>query len=125
MLLIVAAVVPSHQLTPLVLAGLLIVLRLGGRLWSTWLPVLAVVLTLTWLVIAAREFWIGQMDMVIGTIGDPAAVQAGVAARITGDPGRLAVLGTRFAITGGVVALALAGLWTLRRRGHAARRSPR
>ncbi|TCK26039.1 hypothetical protein [Pseudonocardia endophytica] len=118
-LLIVAAVVPSHQLTPLVLAGVLAVLRLGGRLWSTWLPVLIVVATLAWLVFAAREFWLGQLDMLIGTIGDPAAVQAGVSSRLTGDGGRFVVLGVRFALTGGVAVLAAAGLWVLRRRGTA------
>lgn len=119
MLLFAAAVVPSHQLTPLVLAGFLAVLRLGGRLWSTWLPVLVVLGTLAWIVLAAREFWIGQLDMVIGTIADPAAVQAGVSDRIVGDDGRLLVLGARFALTGGVAVLAGIGVWVLRRRGNA------
>jgi hypothetical protein len=116
--LLAMALAPTHQLTPYLLGGLLIVLVLWGRLWPRWLPVVVLALAVGWFVLAAREFWIGQLNVITGSLGDlNSSVSQGIGQRFVGNPGRQAILLTRMGITGAVAALAAGGFLVLRRSG--------
>lgn len=111
------AVVVSHQLTPFALGAQLFVLALGGRFWGRWLLVLLVVAELTWFVLGAREFWIGQLALATQDIGDVGgSLQSALLDRVRGDPGQVAVKLGRIGLTLGLWALALAGAWSRWRR---------
>lgn len=119
-LLIAAALAPSHQLTPFMLAGFLLVLVVFRRLWPMWLPVLAFLLAVAWFSLGAKEFWQGQLEMITGTLGDvSASVQHGFRERIIGDQGHRLILVLRVGITGLVAVMAAVGLWRSRERGWA------
>lgn len=116
--LLAMALAPTHQLTPYLLGGLLIVLVLWGRLWPRWLPVVVLALAVGWFVLAAREFWIGQLNVITGSLGDlSSSVDQGIGQRFVGNTGRQAILLARMAITGAVAVLAGCGVLVLRRRG--------
>ncbi|MEV6610048.1 hypothetical protein [Kutzneria sp. NPDC051319] len=116
--LLAMALAPTHQLTPYMLGGLLIVLVLWGRLWPRWLPVVVLALAVGWFVLAAREFWIGQLSVITGSIGDlNSSVSQGIGQRFVGNAGRQAILLTRIGIMGGAALLAAVGFLVLRRRG--------
>ncbi|WP_154676149.1 hypothetical protein [Amycolatopsis benzoatilytica] len=117
-LLFALALAPTHQLTPFLLAGLLLVMVLTGRLWPGWLPWLVLVPALVWFTLGAKDFWQGQLSMVIGDFGQvSSSVDQGITDRFTGDAGRTAILFLRVCLTGAVGALALGGWWVRRRRG--------
>ena len=118
MVLLAMALAPTHQLTPYLLGGLLIVLVLWGRLWPRWLPVVVLALAVGWFVLAAREFWIGQLNVITGSLGDlGSSVDQGIGQRFVGIAGRQAILFARVAATGAVAVLAGCGVLVLRRRG--------
>ncbi|QRP47869.1 hypothetical protein [Amycolatopsis sp. FDAARGOS 1241] len=112
------ALAPTHQLTPFVLAGLLLVMALTRRLWPSWLPWLVLIPALMWFSLGAKDFWQGQLHMVIGDVGQVSnSVDQGITGRFVGDAGRTAILLVRVALTGTVGALALGGWWARHRRG--------
>jgi hypothetical protein len=112
------AIAPSHQLTPFVLAGMLLILLLWGRLRSGWLPFLAFLAPLAWFVLGARSFWISQLDRITGAVGDlDSSVSKGIGQRVAGDAGHQVLVIARIGITFAVFALALWGILVLRRRG--------
>lgn len=116
--LLAMALAPTHQLTPYLLGGLLIVLVLWGRLWARWLPVVVLAIAVGWFVLAAREFWIGQLNVITGSLGDlGSSVDQGIGQRFVGNAGRQAILLARMGITGAVAVLAGCGTLVLRRRG--------
>jgi hypothetical protein len=119
----VAAMTVSHQLTPFALgfvAGALVLFRLC-RLRS--LPFLIAVMVLAWLSFAATDFWVGHLRDVTGGVGDVGGnVTSNVGQRITGSAEHLVVLRLRMAVTLGLWgAAAWAVLRPARRLG--ARRS--
>ncbi|WP_432845315.1 hypothetical protein ACQPXB_30505 [Amycolatopsis sp. CA-161197] len=112
------ALAPTHQLTPFVLAGLLLVMVLTRRLWSSWLPWLVLIPALVWFSLGAKDFWQGQLHMVVGDFGQVGnSVDQGITGRFTGDAERTAILFVRVGLTGVVGALALGGWWVRHRRG--------
>ncbi|HET6503277.1 MAG TPA: hypothetical protein VFG87_21215 [Amycolatopsis sp.] len=112
------ALAVSHQLTSLLLFGLLLVLALTRRLWSDWLPWLVLVPALVWFALGAKDFWWGQLHLVIGGLGKVgSSVDEGFTDRFVGDAGRTAILVVRVGLTIAVGTLAAAGWWTRRRRG--------
>jgi hypothetical protein len=116
--LIAFALAPTHQLTPYLFAGLLIVLVLWGRLWSRWLPAVVLLIAMGWFVLAAREFWIGQLSVITGSIGDlSSSVAQGIGQRFVGNTGRQLILFARVGITGVVALLVVGGLIVLWRKG--------
>jgi hypothetical protein len=117
-LAIMAALAPSHQLTPFVLGGLLGVMLLWGRLWPGWLPVLALVPPTIWFALNAKEFWYGHLGLITGGLGNvQSSLNEGIQSRFVGDSGRELILLSRMGITGFVGLLALAGFVVLWRRG--------
>lgn len=112
------ALAPSHQLTPFLLAGLLGVMVLTRRLRPGWLPWLVLVPALVWFSLGAKDFWQGQLHMVVGDVGQlGASVDQGITGRFVGDAGRTAILLVRVGLTGLIFTLAVAGWWTRRRQG--------
>lgn len=139
----VAAIAPTHQLTPYVLVAMLGVLLLFGRLRPAWLPVFAGVPVVAWFIFGAHGFWVSQLHLLTDSIGRlDSSIQQGISQRIsgttpaagsgaavsaTGDPADLvggavdaahqAIVTLRIGITGALVVLAVIGYVVLRRRG--------
>jgi hypothetical protein len=115
---IALALAPSHQLTPFVFGGLLLIMLLTRRLSAAWLPVLVVAPAAAWFAFGARDFWQGHLNQVFGGIGDVgSSVHQGLGARFVGDAGRTFLLDLRIGLTCVMGLLALAGWRVLRRRG--------
>jgi hypothetical protein len=111
------ALAPSHQLSPFMLAGLLFILFLCGRLWSRWLPFLVLLTAVVWFVLGARDFWIGQLHEITGSIGNlGSSVNQGFDQRLSANAGREAMLDVRIGITLTVGVLAAVGAFLLRRK---------
>jgi hypothetical protein len=112
------ALAPSHQLTPYVLGGLLLLMVFTGRLWPGWLPWLVLVPALVWFSLGAKDFWQGRLSMVIGDIGNiSSSLDQGISGRFVGDADRTTILLIRVGITGAIGILGLIGWWIRRRRG--------
>jgi hypothetical protein len=98
-LLLVSAVVVSHQFTPIALGVVLIVLTAAGRtrLRSLWL--LVAVLAFAWLSWQGRTYWVGHLGQIFGNVGQVGAVvSTSVVARLRAVPsGRLLVQHARIA----------------------------
>jgi hypothetical protein len=117
-LVLAFALAPSHQLSPYMLAGLLFILLLCGRLWSRWLPFLVLLAAVVWFVLGARDFWIGQLHEITGSIGNlSSSVNQGFDQRLSTNAGRTAMLDVRIGITVIVGLLAAVGAFLLRRNG--------
>ncbi|WP_284740050.1 hypothetical protein [Amycolatopsis sp. RTGN1] len=115
LVLLILALAPTHQVTPFALAAILAVLVVGKRLTQPWLLAVAILAPLTWLVVGASDYWVGHLQVLTGGIGDlSGSVQQNVQERVGGDPGRLTVLGFRFALVALAGVLAAAGWWGLR-----------
>jgi hypothetical protein len=117
-LVLAFALAPSHQLSPYMLAGLLFILLLCGRLWSRWLPFLILLTAVVWFVLGARDFWIGQLHEITGSIGNlGSSVNQGFDQRLSTNAGRTAMLDVRIGITLIVGLIAALGAFLLRRKG--------
>ncbi|GAA4660720.1 MULTISPECIES: hypothetical protein [Amycolatopsis] len=115
--LIALGLAPTHQLTPFVLAGMLLLLLLFGRLWPAWLPFVVFGAAVVWFSLGATDFWSGQLiQMILSPLGDvSSSVDQGIFSRLSGDVGHLVVLLIRIAASGYVAALALLGILAMRR----------
>jgi len=113
-----AATVPSHQLTPFVMLGVLAVLVVVGRSELRGLPVLFAVMVAVWVGFLAEPYWRGHFDELFGGIGGVGGnVSSSVSGRIEGGSStHQLVLYARVALAGSVMALACWGWW--RRRDH-------
>ncbi|GAB2948611.1 hypothetical protein GCM10023080_004120 [Streptomyces pseudoechinosporeus] len=113
-----AATVPSHQLTPFVMLGVLAVLVLVGRSELRGLPILFAVMVAVWVGFLAEPYWRGHFDELFGGLGGVGGnVSSSVSGRIEGGSStHQLVLYARVALAGSVMALACWGWW--RRRDH-------
>ncbi|WP_443072751.1 lipopolysaccharide biosynthesis protein [Streptomyces sp. WMMC897] len=126
LLVLFAAAVSAHQLTPFVMLGLLCGLLAARRLAPRGLPLVAAVLVVSWVGFLAEPYWVGHFDELFGGLGGFGGnVSSSVAGRIEGgsDVHRL-VLHTRVGLAAGLLALAAAGLLRRRRAGWADRCLP-
>jgi hypothetical protein len=115
---IALALAPSHQLTPYVFGGLLLIVLVTRRLTPAWLPLVILIPAVLWFVFGARDFWQGHLDQVFGGIGHiGTSVHQGLGARFVGDAGRTFLLKLRVGLTVFMGLLAAAGSWVQRRRG--------
>ncbi|MFC4947049.1 hypothetical protein [Pseudonocardia sp. GCM10023141] len=88
--LCVLAVAPAHQLTPFAIIVQLALLAAFGRFRGRGLLLVAIVAVVAYILIGARSIWFNQLSLFIGG-GGGAALQAGIADRITGDTGQVVV----------------------------------
>jgi hypothetical protein len=116
-LVIALALAPSHQLTPFVFGGLLLIILFTRRLSPAWLPWLVLAPAVLWFAFGARDFWQGHLELIFGGIGNVgSSVHQGLGVRFAGDAGRTFLLGLRVGLTCAMGLLAAAG-WHLLRRG--------
>ena len=112
--LIALALAPSHQLTPFVFGGLLLIMVITRRLAAPWLPWLVLVPAALWFGLGASDFWQGHLHVIFGGIGNvTGSVHQGLGARFVGDAGRTFLLKLRVGITGAMGLLAVAGWMVL------------
>ncbi|MFP3990282.1 lipopolysaccharide biosynthesis protein [Streptomyces sp. E11-3] len=118
LLALFAATVPTHQLTPFVMLGVLAALVMVGRSELRGLPILFCVLVAVWVGFFAEPYWSGHFDELFGGVGGVGGnVTSSVSGRIEGGSStHQLVLYARVALAGSVMALACWG-W-LRRRTH-------
>jgi hypothetical protein len=108
--LVLVAMTVSHQLTPFAAIPILAALLLTGRLRLRFLPVLAVVLPVGWLLFAATAYVQGHFGQLFGSFGDIGANTVGVLSeRVSGSGEHRFVVYTRLAEVALVWGLAVAG----------------
>ena len=84
--LILLAMTASHQLSPFAVIPILAAMLLTGRLRLRFLPVLAVVLPVGWLLFAASTFLQGHFGQLFGSLGDIGANSFGaLSTRVSGS----------------------------------------
>jgi hypothetical protein len=113
--LCVLAVAPEHQLTPFAIIVQLALLAVVGRFRGRGLLVVAVAAVAVYILIGARDVWVNQLSLLIGG-GGGGALQAGIADRITGDTGQVAVKYLSIVVPGLTWLLGIAGAWVHWRR---------
>ena len=118
-LLVFAAMVPSHQLTPFAVLASVGLLVLGRRCSARGLPLAMAVILGAWLSYMTVGYLSGHAEELFAQIGNlDATVTQNVSGRLRGDAGHLFVTRTRLVLTLGLWAVALVGAWSLRRFGH-------
>lgn len=117
LVVIVAGMVVSHQLTPVMTVLVLLVTAVTGSTRLRGLPVAALALFVGWFSYGAADYWTGHLGTVVGDIGQVgSSVTAGVTARLAGDPAYLQWQYLRMGWTGALVLTAMVGLVLLRHR---------
>ncbi|WP_431032605.1 lipopolysaccharide biosynthesis protein [Streptomyces sp. P6-2-1] len=126
LLALLAACVPTHQLTPFVLLGVVAFLVLLGRCELRGLPLLGGVLVVLWLGWFAEPYWSGHFGELFGGLGGVGGnVSSSVSGRLEGgSSSHQLVLYTRIALAGGVLALGAAGWWRRREARYSERVLP-
>jgi hypothetical protein len=114
--LCLVALAPEHQLTPFAIIGQLVVLAVVGRFRGRGLVIVAVAALSVYFVVGARDFWSSQIGLLLGSDDGGNALQAGIADRLAGDHGQVAVKLLRILVPGLTWLLAIAGAWVYWRR---------
>ena len=114
--LCILAVIPAHQLTPFAILGQLFLLAVVGRYRGRGLVLVGVIGVVLFILIAARSIWMNQITLFIGTGDTGAALQEGVADRLTGDAGQIVVKYGRVLVAGLSYLLGIVGAWVYWRR---------
>jgi len=105
-----AAIVPSHQLTPFATLAAATALVVFGRSTARTLPVLMLVLLGTWISFMTTAYLIGHLNAVAGHVGSVEQnVTANVGNRLGGSTGHFLVVATRLGMTGALWSAALVG----------------
>jgi hypothetical protein len=115
---LIAATVGSHQLTPwMMLASLLLLVGLR-RCTARGLPLITMVLLVAWMTYLASAYLDGHLKPLLGqTLDVQQAVAANVSGRLQGSHGHLVVVRLRIVMTVLVWVLAIAGAVRATRRG--------
>lgn len=109
-----AAVVPSHQLTPFAILGAVAALVMCNRCTLRFLPVIMVLMALGWLRYMASAYFAGHGSEVAGQVGAVgASVGSNMSDRLAGSAGHLLVVYLRS--TASLIVWGLAFLGGLRR----------
>lgn len=110
------ALAPTHQLTPFAIIGQLAVLAVVGRFRGRGLLLVAVLAVTVYILVAARDFWMTQLSLILGSGDTAGTLRAGIIDRLTGDTGQVAVKLLRILVPGLTWMLAIAGAWVYWRR---------
>ena len=120
LLFLAAAIVVSHQLTPITLFLTLAIFVVTGytRYRRLWLVI--ALLFLGWFSYGAADFWSGHLRSIFADFGRVSAnLDSAVTSRVVGDPTYQVMQNVRLGWALAYGLLALAGLWAIRRRPHA------
>jgi hypothetical protein len=118
-LVIAAAVIAGHQLTPFALLAVLVGLVVTGRLSTRALPMVLLVGIMVWLVFPASSYVDGHLLKLTGQVGNVGgAVGANLTGRLGGSKLHKLVVQERLLFAAGVWALALIGGLRRLRAGH-------
>jgi len=112
-MLVLGAMVSSHQLTPFFTLGSAAALVALRRVRTRGLPLLVVVLIAAWAAFPAVAFFQGHLVSLIAEAGQSGAIEANVTSRMTGSPEHIFIVWLRLVFT--VLVWGLAGLGMLRR----------
>ena len=115
-LLLIAVICASHQLTPFMVLIAVTALTLSGRVWPSRLPLITVVVLTLWLVYPASAYLAGNPPL--ADVGLLAATDANVIDRLGGSAGHVLVVQSRIVLTLVLWALAAAGAVRDWRRGR-------
>jgi hypothetical protein len=115
-LLLVAVICASHQLTPFMLLIAVTALTLSGRVWPSRLPLITGVVLTLWLVYPASAYLAGNPPL--ADVGLLAATDANVVDRLGGTAGHVLVVQARIVLTVVLWLLAAAGAVREWRRGR-------
>ena len=109
-MLLIGTSVASHQLTPFALFGSVLALVVTRRISPRGLPMIMLVLLITWLTFRASTFLAGHLAGLVEDIGRPDQfVQGNLNERLVGSPGHVFAVQARLAFTLGVWLLAFVG----------------
>ena len=109
----------SHQLSPLYVALVLLVLGFAGVIRVRWIGAVAAAITLGWVSFGATAYWKGHLGKITGSFGEVGtAVHSNVAGRTHGNGhARTLALASRLEVAALVWVVAVVVLFVLRRRG--------
>lgn len=109
-LILMAYMIPSHQLTPFATIFALFAVLASRRLSTRALPIIVAIMAATWLVLMATNYLSGHQNNVTGSIGAvDSTVSSNVASRVTGTAQRVFVNQTRIFFSLGIWLLAIIG----------------
>jgi len=121
-LLLCAAIVACHQLTPFAALVVVTALVLVGRCRLAILPLILLTMIIAWDGYVALPYISGHASEIFGAIGDIDSVaSANVASRVDGSPEHLVIVRVRLVLTLAAWALAGIGAYLRHRRGEASR----
>lgn len=114
-----AAVVASHQLTPFALLASVTALVLMRRCTLRGLPILMFVMLATWLSFMSVTYLAGHLPQLLGQVGDADnVINANVTGRLVGNDDHLLIIYVRLGMTLTVWAVAGIGAWRRLRAGY-------
>lgn len=119
LVVILAAMVVAHQLTPIVTIAALLIFSVLGVTRYRLLWAVAVALFVAWFSFGASDYWIGHIHYLLGDVGQvQSAVGGGVADRLGADPSYQNMQYLRLLTSGLLAVLAVVGWFLFRgRRG--------
>jgi hypothetical protein len=116
---IVAATVGSHQLTPWMMLGGITALVLFGRFSARGLPLIILLMLTLWLLYVADVYLGGHLKLLLGqTLDVNTAISSNVGSRLFGSSGHQLVVHLRLAATAGLWLLAVVGFVRGMRHGR-------
>lgn len=119
LILITAAIIASHQLTPFALVPGLTVAVLLRRVSPRGLPLLMTMMIATWMAYLASAYLSGHAGTLLGKVGHlDSIVGASVTNRVAGSGGHRLVTSVQLCLAGGIWIMAGIGAWRRWRRGH-------
>lgn len=105
-----AAAVASHQLTPFAILLSVTALVALGQCTARGLPLLMALMVVVWVIFVAQGYLSGHISQLVGLAGDiTKATSANVTSRLSGSQDHLAVVKVRLALSAGLWLLALLG----------------
>ncbi|HOG47147.1 MAG TPA: hypothetical protein PLB78_10965, partial [Anaerolineae bacterium] len=117
--LLLAVMAASHQLTPFVTLSALVLLVVFRRCPLRSLPLLSAVLTASWIIFMAMAYLSGNLAGMLREVGRVGEVlDANLTGHMAGSPLHIVVVNLRVVMTGLIWVLALAGAVRRLRHGH-------
>jgi hypothetical protein len=118
-IVVFAAMVPSHQLTPFVVVASVTALVVSRRVDSRGLPTLMILLCAAWLAFMAVAYLAGHLAALAGNVGDvQGSLGANVSSRVAGSSMHMAIVYGRLLFTAVLWSLAVIGVVRRWRRGR-------